>query len=139
MSLPTIAIVGRPNVGKSTLFNRIMGHRTALVAETAGVTRDRHYGEAEWLGRLFRLVDTGGIILEKSSELMHAIREQAEYAIAEANLILFVLDAREGVTTADQDIALRLHRAGKTVLLIANKVETDEIGFADPSLYRLGF
>jgi GTP-binding protein len=139
VALPTVAIVGRPNVGKSTLFNRIMRHRTALVAETPGVTRDRHYGEAEWLGRLFRLVDTGGIILEKSSELMHGIREQAEYAIAEANLILFVLDAREGVTAADQEIAVQLHRAGKTVLLIANKVETDEIGFADPSWYRLGF
>ena len=139
MSLPTVAIVGRPNVGKSTLFNRLLGRRVALVDKTAGVTRDRHYGEAEWQGHALRLIDTGGIIFDEAFGLMQAIYVQTECAIAEADLILFVLDAREGVTAADQDIALRLHKAGKNVMLIANKVETDAIGLADASLYRLGF
>jgi GTP-binding protein len=139
VSLSTVAIVGRPNVGKSTLFNRLVGYRLALVDETAGVTRDRHYGEAEWLGHTFRLIDTGGILLDATNRLTQAVRLQTECAIAEADLILFVLDAREGVTAADQEIASQLHRAGKAVLLIANKVETDEIGFSDTSLYRLGF
>ncbi|MEE8303036.1 MAG: ribosome biogenesis GTPase Der [Candidatus Tectomicrobia bacterium] len=139
MSLPAVAIVGRPNVGKSTLFNRIMGRRIALVDETAGVTRDRHYGEATWLNRAFRLIDTGGMLLEELSDLMQAVHEQVVYAIAEADLVLFVIDARAGVTTADQDVALRLHKAGKDVVLTANKVETDEIGFGDAPWYRLGF
>ncbi|MEE8301053.1 MAG: GTPase, partial [Candidatus Tectomicrobia bacterium] len=139
MSLPAVAIVGRPNVGKSTLFNRIMGRHIALVDETAGVTRDRHYGEATWLDRAFRLIDTGGMLLEQLSDLMQAVHEQAVYAIAEADLVLFVIDARAGVTTADQDVALRLHKAGKDVVLTANKVETDEIGFGDAPWYRLGF
>ncbi len=139
MSLPAVAIVGRPNVGKSTLFNRIMGRHIALVDVTAGVTRDRHYGEATWLDRAFRLIDTGGMLLEQLSDLMQAVHEQAVYAIAEADLVLFVIDARAGVTTADQDVALRLHKAGKDVVLTANKVETDEIGFGDAPWYRLGF
>ena len=139
MSLPAVAIVGRPNVGKSTLFNRIMGRHIALVDETAGVTRDRHYGEATWLDRAFRLIDTGGMLLEQLSDLMQAVHEQAVYAITEADLVLFVIDARAGVTTADQDVALRLHKAGKDVVLTANKVETDEIGFGDAPWYRLGF
>ena len=139
MSLPTVAIVGRPNVGKSTLFNRIVGQHVALVDKTAGVTRDRHYGEAEWVGYTFRLIDTGGIFLEDGSELMQAIRSQTEYAIAEADLMLFVLDAREGVTAADQDIASHLRKAGKPVLLLANKVETEAGRVAETPLYRLGF
>ena len=139
MSLPTVAIVGRPNVGKSTLFNRILGHHVALVDKTAGVTRDRHYGEAEWLGCTFRLIDTGGIFLDDDSVLMHAICLQTEHAIAEAELILFVLDAREGVTVADQDIASQLRKAGKAVLIPGNKGETDAGRVADAALFRLGF
>jgi GTP-binding protein len=138
VSLPTVAIIGRPNVGKSTLFNRILGRHVAIVDETAGVTRDRHYGVAEWLGRAFRLVDTGGIVAERSSELMEAVRAQTEYAIAEAHLVLLVVDARGGVTTADADIAGWLRKANKAVLLIANKIEMAEESLDLASLYRLG-
>jgi GTP-binding protein len=139
VSLPTVAIIGRPNVGKSTLFNRILGRHVAIVDETAGVTRDRHYGVAEWLGRAFRLVDTGGIVAERSSELMEAVRVQTEYAIAEAHLVLLVVDARGGVTAADADIAGWLRKANKAVVLIANKIEMAEENLDLASLYRLGF
>jgi GTP-binding protein len=139
VSLPTVAIIGRPNVGKSTLFNRILGRHVALVDETAGVTRDRHYGTAEWLGRAFRLIDTGGIVAERSSELMEAVQAQTEYAIAEAHLVLFVVDARASVTAADADIAAWLRKANKTVVLIANKVEMAEENLDLAALYRLGF
>lgn len=139
MALPTVAILGRPNVGKSTLFNRILGRHVALVDETAGVTRDRHYGEAEWLGRVFRIVDTGGIVAEETNELMQAVYAQAEYALAEAQLALFVLNAREGVTAADQEIALRLRKANKPVVLVGNKVETVDMDIDVSALYRLGF
>jgi GTP-binding protein len=137
--LPTIAIVGRPNVGKSTLFNRLLGRHLALVNETAGVTRDRHYGEAEWLGHAFRLIDTGGLLFEDASEIMQAVREQTDYAISEADLILLVTDARDGMTATDQEIALRLRKAGKGVLLIANKVETEAIASTTTPFYELGF
>ncbi len=139
MALPTVAILGRPNVGKSTLFNRILGRHAALVDQTAGVTRDRHYGEAEWLGHTFRLVDTGGIVAEETSELMQAVHAQAEYALAEAQLALFVLNAREGVTAADQEIALLLRKADRPVILVANKVEMAEMDLDVSALYRLGF
>lgn len=139
MSLPIVAIIGRPNVGKSTLFNRIVGRHVALVDETAGVTRDRHYGEAEWLGRSFCLIDTGGIVAEHTSELMDAVRAQTEYAIAEAHLVLFVVNAREGITAADEEIASRLRKADKTVVLIGNKVETAGRDLELAALYRLGF
>jgi GTP-binding protein len=139
VALPTVAIVGRPNVGKSTLFNRIMGRQIALVNETPGVTRDRHYGEATWLDRVFCLIDTGGVLLEQTSDLMHSVYEQTVYAISEADLVMFVIDARDGVTAADEDVARRLHKAGKEVVLIANKVEKDEIGYAETPWYRLGF
>lgn len=139
MALPTVAIIGRPNVGKSTLFNRLVGGQTALVNQTAGVTRDRHYGEAEWLSRSFRLVDTGGIVSDRTSELMNAVRAQAEYAMAEADLILFMVNAREGVTAADQDITTRLRKADKPILLLANKVDTHDQELEVGGLYRLGF
>lgn len=139
MSLATVAIVGRPNVGKSTLFNRILGRRAALVDETAGVTRDRHYGIGEWGGHEFRLVDTGGIGVEETSGLSTAVRAQTEYAMHEAELVLFVVDVREGVSAADQDIALQLHKVGKTVLLVANKAEAAALRLAEDSLYQLGF
>jgi GTP-binding protein len=139
MSPLSVAIIGCPNVGKSTLFNRIVQRPTALVDGAAGVTRDRHYGEAEWLGRSFQLIDTGGIVTEQASGLMHAIRKQTEHAIAEADLILFVVDARQGVTSGDQEIALQLHKTGKRVLLVANKVEVAEVNLEIPLVYRLGF
>jgi GTP-binding protein len=137
--LATVAIVGRPNVGKSTLFNRLLGQHVAIVNATSGVTRDRHYGTAEWLGHSFRVIDTGGIVTEKPDGLLRAILAQAECALAEADLIFFVVDARDGVTATDQEIALRLHKTGKTVLVVVNKVETAALHTAEPALYRLGF
>ena len=139
MSPLCVAIIGCPNVGKSTLFNRIVQRPIALVDGTAGVTRDRHYSTAEWLGRTFQVIDTGGVVTGQASGLMHAIRQQTECAIAEADLILFVVDARQGVTSGDQELALRLHKTGKRVLLVANKVEMAEIGLESPPVYRLGF
>jgi GTP-binding protein len=123
MALPTVAIIGRPNVGKSTLFNRLIQRQEAIVNETAGVTRDRHYAEAEWLGQTFRLVDTGGIVAEHMSELTEAVQAQTEYAMAEAQLILFMINAREGATATDHDIAMQLRKIDKPVLFVANKVD----------------
>lgn len=139
MLLPTVAIVGRPNVGKSTLFNRIIGRHAALVDKTAGVTRDRHYGMAEWLGRSFRLIDTGGIMSTEASRLLEAVHEQTLQAVAEADAVLFVLDSREEITAADQDIASQLHKAGKTVLLVGNKAESVSADAEMTPLHRLGF
>ena len=139
MSLASVAIIGRPNVGKSTLFNRIVGRHLALIDKTAGVTRDRHCGEAEWLGRSFRVIDTGGIVTGPAHGLMHAIREQTEDAIAEAALLLLVIDARQGVTHVDQDIALQLRKSDKRVVLVVNKVEAANMGLDMAPVYRLGF
>ena len=139
MPTPTVAIVGRPNVGKSTLFNRIVGHHAALVDKTAGVTRDRHYGEAEWLGRPFRLIDTGGIVATEDSRLLEAVHEQTHLAVTEADLVLFVLDSREELTAADQDIAQQLHRTGKTVIPVGNKAERAAAGAEVAGVSRLGF
>jgi len=139
MSPGSVAIIGRPNVGKSTLFNRLIGRSTALVDGTAGVTRDRHYGHAEWCGRSFQVIDTGGMGTGQASGLMHAVWEQTEWAITEADLILFVIDARQGVTSGDQEIALQLRKTGKCVLLVANKVETAAVGPEMSLVYRLGF
>ena len=139
MPTPVVAIVGRPNVGKSTLFNRIVGRHAALVDKTAGVTRDRHYGDAEWLGRPFRLIDTGGIMTTEDSRLLEAVHEQTLYAVAEAAVVLFVLDSREELTAADQDIAQQLHRSGKTVIPIGNKAERGSAGAEAAGVSRLGF
>src|SRR5262244_673555 len=139
MSPVSVAIIGRPNVGKSTLFNRIVGRHLALIDRTAGVTRDRHYGEAEWRGRSFRVIDTGGMVTGPAHRLMHAIREQTEDAIAEADLLLLVLDARQGVTHADQDIALQLRKSDKRVVLAVNKAEAAHVGLDMSPVYRLGF
>ena len=100
MSKPTVAIVGRPNVGKSTLFNRLLGGRPAIVSERPGTTRDRHFGDAEWQGRRFWLVDTGGLIPDSEDSMDRAIRRQVEFALAEADVILFMIDARAGVSGA---------------------------------------
>ena len=134
-----VAIVGRPNVGKSTLFNRILGRHVAIVDETAGVTRDRHYASAEWLGQTFCVIDTGGIVARDASGLEEAIRVQTEHAVAEAALILFVVDAREGMTAADQDIVVHLRKSGKPIFLVVNKVETVLARVGDPAFYSLGF
>ena len=123
MSKPIVAIVGRPNVGKSTLFNRIVGGRVAIVEGRPGVTRDRLYQDADWSGRTFTLVDTGGLDFKEEGEIISGVRQQAELAIREADVVLFVVDARAGLTAMDQDVAAVLRRAERPVILVANKVE----------------
>ncbi len=123
-ALPVVAIVGRPNVGKSTLFNRILGRQVAIVEEKPGVTRDRKAMEAEWLGRRFELVDTGGW-LPGGSELDQKVSDQAARAVRDANVVLFVVDASVGVTEEDASVAEWLRRAGKPVILVANKADND--------------
>ncbi|GAB6174168.1 ribosome biogenesis GTPase Der [Paradesulfitobacterium aromaticivorans] len=135
MSKPVVAIVGRPNVGKSTLFNRIAGGMVAIVENKPGVTRDRLYREAEWLGRKFTLIDTGGIEFREESTPMSAqIRKQAELAIEEADVIVFVVDAKAELTPDDEMIARTLRRSRKPVLLTANKVEN--FAKAESELYE---
>ena len=139
MKKATVAIVGRPNVGKSTLFNRILGGRPAIVAEQAGTTRDRHFGDAEWGGRHFWLVDTGGLVPDSREAMDRAIRRQVELALEESDLILFVVDAKEAAHPVDSAVAERLRRAGHAVLLVANKVESPADEIAATSFYSLGF
>ena len=138
-----IAIVGRPNVGKSALFNRIAGRRIAIVHDQPGVTRDRITAEAEWRGHSFTLVDTGGIGLlrgEKSNDaIMKAAVEQVELAIEAASVILFVVNVQEGITPLDEEVARRLRRAGKPVLIAVNKVDTERAGAGVTEFAQLGF
>ncbi len=135
---PVVAIVGRPNVGKSTLFNRILRQRAAIVDDVPGVTRDRLYAEAEWAGKRFVLVDTGGYVPESDDLMEQAVREQVQYAMDEASLILFLVDARTGVTPMDQEIARLLSRWQKPVLLVANKVDSAAQEAAVYEFYSLG-
>jgi GTP-binding protein len=137
-SLPLVALVGRPNVGKSSLFNRLVGGRPALVEDMPGVTRDRRYGVADWGPARFRVVDTGG--LDPSAEgILKAMRRQTLRAVDEANVIVFVLDVKEGVTSVDGDVAKVLRRAGKTVIIAANKVDSESREAAAAEIFRLGF
>lgn len=138
MARPTVAIVGRPNVGKSTLFNRVVGGREAIVSEHAGTTRDRHFGEAEWNGRAFWVVDTGGLVPGTRDSMDLAIARQVESAVAEADLVLFVVDAREGLTPADAAIAERLRRTRRPVLVVANKLDEWPRSSAHLEFYELG-
>jgi len=137
VSTPTVAIVGRPNVGKSTLFNRIIGRREAIVDARPGVTRDRHFAASEWNGRRFWLVDTGGLV-PAGDALNRAIRAQVEAAIAEGDLVLFVVDVIDGVTAADVEIAHDLRRAGRPVLLVANKADQLPDDHRHLAFYELG-
>ena len=134
MSKPLVAIVGRPNVGKSMLFNRLVGQQLSIVEDTPGVTRDRLYAEAEWCGRKFNMVDTGGIEPATDSEILLFMREQAQIAINAANVIIFVTDIRTGVTAADKDVANMLLRSKKPVVLAVNKA--DSTGATDPAVYE---
>lgn len=135
---PLVAIVGRPNVGKSTLFNRIVGARQAIVEDRPGVTRDRLYGVAHWLGRNFLIVDTGGIDPALDTGLPAHIQAQADIAIEEADLILFAVDTKEGPTSTDHDIAERLRRSGKPIIVVANKADNPAGEMAAAEMNELG-
>ena len=137
-SVPVVALVGRPNVGKSALFNRIIGGRKAIVEEAAGTTRDRLYAEVEWRGKRFRLADTGGLLMDGSLPYSELVRAQVEAAAAEAEVVLFVVDGKEGLTAADRDVADRLRRIEKPVLLVANKTESEFRREAAVEFYELG-
>lgn len=139
MSRPTVAIVGRPNTGKSTLFNRLIGGRRAIVSDVAGTTRDRHFGEAEWEGRKFWLVDTGGLVPESQEFMDKAIRTQVEFAVAEADLILLLVDGRAGLSPVDQAVAGELRKFRDRVLLVVNKLDDLERSTAQFDFYSLGF
>lgn len=135
---PVVAIVGRPNVGKSALFNRMVRGRVALVEDLPGTTRDRLYGNVEWRGRLIRLVDTGGLDLEARTSLSALVRQQVQAAVDEADVILFVVDTARGVTAADVDIADVLRRTAKPALMLANKAESKARQEAAVEFYELG-
>ena len=139
MTKPTVAIVGRPNVGKSTLFNRIIGGRPAIVSEQPGTTRDRHFGDAEWQGRQFWVVDTGGLVPESGDSMDRAIRQQVDFALAESDVVLFVVDGREGLNPVDKAIAERLRKAQRPVVLAVNKLDDLERSSAQFDFYQLGF
>lgn len=134
MAKPLVAIVGRPNVGKSMLFNRLVGQRLSIVEDTPGVTRDRLYAECEWGGRIFDLVDTGGIEPSSDSEILSFMRRQAEIAIENATVIVFVCDVKTGLTASDEDVGNMLLRSRKPVVLAVNKA--DQVGGENPDIYE---
>ncbi|MBR4223631.1 MAG: 50S ribosome-binding GTPase, partial [Oscillospiraceae bacterium] len=132
--LPVVAVVGRPNVGKSTLFNKLVGKRLSIVEDTPGVTRDRIYSKCEWCGREFMLVDTGGIEPRSDDVILAQMRRQATVAIERADVIIFLTDIRSGVTSDDRDVASMLLRSGKPIVLAVNKV--DSVGDPPPEIYE---
>ncbi len=134
MPKPIVAIVGRPNVGKSALFNKLIGQRLSIVEDTPGVTRDRIYGETDWNGRQFTLIDTGGIEPRTDSEILTFMREQAGIAISHADVIVFLTDIRTGLTASDQEVAGILQKSGKPIVLAVNKM--DSTGPVDPDFYE---
>jgi GTPase len=138
-ALPLVAVVGRPNVGKSTLFNRVVGERRAIVGDEPGITRDRIYGETEWSGRRFSLVDTGGIVPDETAVIPANILRQAEVAINEASALVWVVDARAGATPLDEELARLLRATGKTVLVAANKVDAARLEADAGEFHRFGF
>jgi len=138
MAKPVVAIVGRPNVGKSTLFNRIAGKRISIVEDVPGVTRDRIYAEAEWLGRTFIMIDTGGLEPYSEDIIMQQMRRQAEVAIETANVIIFVVDGQEGVTATDHEVANMLRKTNKKVILACNKIDSPKYKDNIYEFYNLG-
>jgi GTP-binding protein len=138
-SLPIVAIVGRPNVGKSTLFNRMVGERAAIVEDTAGTTRDRVYGETDWNGRRFMMVDTGGLELEPGTSIEERVQDQARVAIDEADLVLFVVDAAAGLAPLDHEVADRLRKAHRPTILVINKADNVRREAEGAEFYALGF
>lgn len=137
---PLVAIVGRPNVGKSTLFNRLSGRRIAIVEDQPGITRDRLYADGDWNGRIYTLIDTGGIQMGASDPLLAQIRAQAEIAMLEADVIVFVVDGKEGITAADELLADELRRSPKPVVVVVNKTDNQDLENRNvPDFYALGF
>lgn len=137
--LPVVSIVGRPNVGKSTIFNRLIGSRKAIVDDQYGVTRDRHYGESYWNGHDFTVIDTGGYLPDESGVMISGVREQVHIAMEESDLILFVVDVEAGITSLDNAVANMLRQQGKPVLLVANKSDNEERKLNATEFYALGF
>jgi GTPase len=136
---PLVAIVGRPNVGKSTLFNRLIGERRAIVGDEPGITRDRIYGEVDWAGHRFSLIDTGGIVPDDDAVIPANILKQASVAIQGAQVLVWVVDARKGITQLDEELARLLRSTGKTVLVAANKIDTSNLESESTEFYRFGF
>ena len=139
MKTPLIAIVGRPNVGKSTFFNRVLSQRQAIVDPTEGITRDRIYGETEWCGQRLRFIDTGGFIPEDTDIFNAAVREQAKLAIEEADLILLMIDGREDATSSDITLAQFVRESSQPHLLVINKIDTMKYDPQVQNYYSLGF
>src|SRR5882762_9552215 len=138
-TLPLVAVVGQPNVGKSTLFNRLIGQRRSIVGDEPGITRDRIYGEVEWAGSRFSIVDTGGIIPDDDAVIPANIFKQAGFAIDDAQAIIWVVDARLGLTPLDEELATLLRATGKRVLVAANKSEKARVEAEAGEFYRFGF
>src|SRR6266498_607005 len=138
-ALPLIAIVWRPNVGKSTIFNRLTGERKAIVGDEPGITRDRIYGEVDWSGKQFAIVDTGGIVPDDDAEIPSNILKQAGMAIEESCALIWVVDARSGITPLDEELAKVLRQTGKPVLVVANKVDASKLQTEATEFYRFGF
>src|SRR5437867_9524187 len=136
---PTVAIVGRPNVGKSTLFNRLIGRRRAIVGNEPGITRDRIYGEADWRTHRFAIVDTGGIVPNDDAAIPSNIFKQAGVAIEEAQALVWVVDARKGITPLDEELARLLRATGKPVFIAANKTDTAGLETEAVDFHRFGF
>lgn len=138
MSIPLVVIVGRPNVGKSTLFNRLTRTKNAIVDDESGVTRDRHYGEVEWDGKIFQIMDTGGYVPNSSELFETAIREQVEIALTEADAIFFVVDGRDGLTPVDEIISGMLRSSQKPILVVANKLDNPQQGLNAAEFFSMG-
>src|SRR6185369_6867028 len=134
-----VAIVGRPNVGKSTLFNRLIGERRSIVGDEPGITRDRIYGQVEWAGTTFSLIDTGGIVPDDDAVIPANILKQAGMAIDEAQVLIWVVDARAGITQIDEELARLLRSTGKHVLVAANKSDSSSLESESTEFYRFGF
>src|SRR5918992_4874694 len=134
-----VAIVGRPNVGKSTLFNRLVGERRAIVGDEPGITRDRIYGQVEWIGKKFSLIDTGGIVPDDDAVIPANILKQAGRAIEESDLLIWVVDARAGITQLDEELAALLRSTGKRVLIAGNKSDSAKLESESTEFYRFGF
>ena len=135
---PTVAIVGRPNVGKSTLFNRITGFRRSIVSDISGTTRDRVVSETEWGGKPFLLIDTGGLDLFPDTDLWDQVKSHIRYAIEESDVIIFLVDIAEGITGADRDVVDLLRLTGKPTVLVASKADNHDRILSAPELYELG-